>query len=110
MKGMSKFTVREQWPEASRTAQASRSGQEQFREQEAQSQMRSQLSNQAETVQLLINEVRKLAAAAAVQWSEDVWVMSDNGSAHKSLDLKGFATNSWEDLAGLVFTARISDA
>ena len=55
-------------PEASRTAQASRSGQQEFREQQAQSQMRAQLSNQAETVQLLISEVRKLAAAAAVQW------------------------------------------
>eukprot|EP00439_Symbiodinium_sp_Y106_P062115 s1937_g9.t1 len=102
-------------PEASRTAQASRSGQQEFREQQAQSQMRAQLSNQAETVQLLINEVRKLddetdkESSALSGMTRDVLAMNRSlraSTARNGLEIGELAQHQRTDEAQILQTGQ----
>jgi len=94
---------------------ASRSGQQEFREQQAQSQMRAQLSNQAETVQLLINEVRKLddetdkESSALSGMTRDVLAMNRSlraSTARNGLEIGELAQHQRTDEAQILQTGQ----
>ncbi|CAE7667722.1 unnamed protein product [Symbiodinium sp. CCMP2592] len=105
--------IREMQEELARIA--SRSGQQEFREQEAQSQMRAQLSNQAETVQLLINEVRKLEdetdkeSSALSGMTRDVLAMNRSlraSTARNGLEIGELAQHQRTDEAQILQTGQ----